>query len=74
MTVDEKFRCFARMARLNEVSMNTAATMTVSLLRKLAGPRLPKTVWLDPPKAAPISAPFPDCSRMAPIIRKQTNT
>ena len=52
MTVEEKFRCFARMARLNEVSMNTAATMTVSLLRKLAGPRLPKTVWLDPPPKA----------------------
>ena len=53
ITVEEKFRSLARIARLSEVIMNTAATPTVSLLRKLAGPRLPNTVWLDPPKAAP---------------------
>jgi len=67
-------RSFARIARLNEVSMNTDATMTVNLLKKFAGPRLPNTVWLDPPNAAPISAPLPDCSKIAPIMRKHTNT
>ena len=60
MTVEEKLRSFARIARLNEVNMKTAATTTVNLLRKLAGPRLPKTVWLEPPNDAPISAPLPD--------------
>ena len=44
MTVDEKFRSFARMAKDREVSINTKAVMTVNLLRKFAGPRLPKTV------------------------------
>ena len=60
MTVEAKLRSFARIARLNEVSMKTDATITVNLLKKLAGPRLPNTVWLDPPNAAPISAPLPD--------------
>lgn len=44
MTVDEKFCCLARIARVNEVTMKMAATTTVSLLKKLAGPRLPNTV------------------------------
>jgi hypothetical protein len=60
MTVDEKVRSFAKIASEREVSINTKAVTTVNLLRKFAGPRLPKTVWLDPPNAAPISAPFPD--------------
>ena len=74
MTVDENVCSFARIASLKEVNMKTAATTTVNLLRKFAGPRLPKTVWLDPPKAAPISAPFPDWRRIAPIIRKHAIT
>ena len=74
MTVEEKVRSFARMARDNEVNMNTNAVITVNLLRKFAGPRLPKTVWLEPPNAAPISAPFPDCSKIAPIMSRQTMT
>ena len=44
MTVDAKFRCLAKMARLNDVTMKIAATTTVNLLKKLAGPRLPNTV------------------------------
>ena len=74
MTVEEKVRSLASIARPSEVSMKMAATTTVNLLKKLAGPRLPKTVWLEPPKDAPISAPFPDCKRIAPIMRKQTIT
>mgnify|MGYP003441918999 FL=1 len=74
ITVDAKFRSFAMMANDNEVNMKTNAVMTVNLLRKLAGPRLPNTVWLEPPNAAPISAPFPDCSRIAPIMSRQTMT
>lgn len=74
MTVEEKLRSLARMASDNEVNMNTKAVITVNLLKKFAGPRLPNTVWLEPPKAAPISAPFPDCSRIAPIMSRQTMT
>ena len=44
MTVEENVRSLAMMARLNEVTMKMAATTTVNLLKKLAGPRLPKTV------------------------------
>jgi hypothetical protein len=60
MTVDEKVRFFARTASEREVSIKTNAVTTVNLLKKFAGPRLPNTVWLDPPNAAPISAPLPD--------------
>jgi len=35
-------------------------------------PRAPKTVWLEPPKAAPISAPFPDWRRITPTMTKAT--
>ena len=74
MTVEENVRSLASIARLSEVSMKMAATTTVNLLKKFAGPRLPKTVWLEPPNDAPISAPFPDCKRIAPTMRKQTRT
>jgi hypothetical protein len=44
MIVEETFRCFAKMAKLSDVTIKMAATNTVNLLRKLAGPRLPNTV------------------------------
>ena len=47
------------MVRVREVSMKTTAATVVTLFRKVAAPLLPKSVWLDPPKAAPISAPLP---------------
>ncbi len=47
-------------ARIKEVSMNTMATSVVALLKKVDAPVEPKSVWLEPPpKAAPMSAPFP---------------
>jgi hypothetical protein len=46
-------------ARSREVIINTAAATVVSFVRNVAAPLLPKIVWLDPPKAAPILAPFP---------------
>jgi len=48
-----------RKARVKEVSMKMTAAATVILCKKDVAPALPKTVWLDPPKAAPILAPFP---------------
>src|SRR5574337_961132 len=44
---------------IDETIKRIAATK-VSLLKKVAAPRPPKTVWLEPPpKAAPMSAPLP---------------
>ena len=59
-------------ARESDVNMKIVAATAVILLRKVPAPRDPKTVWLEPPKAAPISAPFPDCSRMTPTMMKAT--
>ena len=44
ITEDKEFSRFERMAKLKEVIMNTMAAPTVSLLRNVPGPRLPKTV------------------------------
>jgi hypothetical protein len=43
-----------------EVQKKSAAAPPVKRVKKLAPPELPKTVWLDPPKEALISAPLPD--------------
>ena len=56
---EETDLCLDKTARLKEVSIKITAAETVSLLKNVPGPRLPKIVWLEPPKAAPISAPFP---------------
>jgi hypothetical protein len=45
--------------RPSEVSINIMAAAVVTLCKKDVAPLLPKTVWLDPPKAAPIPAPLP---------------
>jgi len=45
-------------ARVREVNINAIAAPVVSLLKKVAAPLLPNSVWLEPPKAAPISAPL----------------
>ena len=52
--------------------MKMIAAAVVSLCKKLAGPRLPKTVWLEPPKAAPMLAPLPVWSRMMAIRARET--
>ncbi len=59
-------------ARIREVNINRTATTVVNLVRKPIAPELPKIVWLAPPKAAPISAPFPACKRTIRISAKQT--
>ena len=46
-------------AREREVIMKTTADAVVSLLSNVAVPRLPKSVWLELPNAAPISSPLP---------------
>ena len=44
MTVDEVWACLESNAKLREVSINIIAVPTVTLLRKVPGPRLPNTV------------------------------
>jgi hypothetical protein len=46
-------------ARNRDVIINTIAAAAVILDKKEDAPELPKTVWLEPPKAAPILAPLP---------------
>ena len=59
-------------ARLREVNMKIIAAATVILCRKGVAPALPKTVWLEPPKAAPILAPLPFWSNTIMIKAIQT--
>lgn len=47
-----------RTANEREVSMNNTAEAVVSFVSSVAVPLLPKRVWLEPPNAAPISAPL----------------
>jgi hypothetical protein len=72
--VEEVFSRFAIIARLKDVIMKMVAATAVILLRNVLAPRAPKTVWLEPPNAAPISAPFPDWRRITPTIVKATRT
>lgn len=57
-----------------EVTMKTTALAVVSLFRNVEAPLLPKRVWLDPPKAAPMSAPFPLWSNTMKIRKRHTST
>jgi hypothetical protein len=50
-----------------DVSIKIMATAAVIFPRKVPAPLEPKTVWLDPPKAAPIFAPLPACSKTIKI-------
>jgi len=59
-------------ARDKDVSIKTMAAPVVNLLKNVAAPLAPKSVWLEPPKAAPSSAPFPPCIRTIEIRNKQT--
>jgi len=48
-----------RKARPREVSIKIIAAAAVTLCKNEVAPALPKTVWLEPPNAAPILAPLP---------------
>jgi hypothetical protein len=65
-------RC-ARIARENDVNMNTTATAVVSLPSTVGVLIDPKTAWLpEPPKADPISAPLPACSNTRAMMMRLT--
>jgi len=57
-----------------DVSMNTTATPVVIFPSSVPGPELPKSVWLEPPKAAPMLAPLPRWSSTMMIKKMQTRT
>lgn len=59
------------MVRLSEVKPKIAAKTKVVLVKKFAPPELPKTVLLDPPSEALMSAPFPDCMSTTITIKRQ---
>jgi hypothetical protein len=63
-----------RRARPREVNIKITAAATVILLKKEVAPVLPKTVWLEPPKAAPMLAPFPFCKSTIMTSAIQTTT
>jgi hypothetical protein len=63
-----------RRARPSDVNIKITAVATVILLKKGVAPVLPNTVWLEPPKAAPMLAPFPFCNRTIITSAIQTTT
>lgn len=58
----------------SEVSINIIADAVVTLDISVAVPRAPKIVWVEPPNAAPISAPLPVCNKTTRIMNIQTIT
>ena len=65
----------ARIPRLSEVTMKSAAATVVAFDKTVAVPRGPKTVCDPmPPKAPARSAAFPLCSRTTRIKTRQTTT
>jgi hypothetical protein len=61
-------------ARKIEVAKKIIAIAHVALVSALPAPLAPKTVWLEPPKTAPTSAPLPCCSRIMMHMATQTIT
>lgn len=61
-----------RYARLIEVSIKIMAAAVVILFNIGTGPSEPKTVLLEPPNVAPMSAPLPCCRSTRTIRKKQT--
>jgi hypothetical protein len=56
---------------VSDVSINTMAVPVVSFVNRLPAPELPKIVWLEPPKTALTSDPFPCCNSTTAIRKKQ---
>jgi len=72
--ITEASFCRPRKVSPKEVTINKMAAAAVSFAKKGAAPVLPNTVWLDPPKAAPMPAPLPCCRSTIKIRAKQTKT
>jgi len=57
-----------------DVSIKMIATAAVILPRNVPAPLEPKTVWLEPPNAAPMFAPLPAWSNTIKIKVMQAIT
>ena len=67
----ERFSRPPRIVSPSEVTMKIAARTKVVFVKKFAPPELPKTVLLEPPSVALMSAPLPDCIRTTMTMRQQ---
>jgi hypothetical protein len=59
-------------ASRRHVIIKITAAAVVSLDKNEPAPAPPNTVWLEPPKAAPMSAPLPFCKRTIMIRARHT--
>jgi hypothetical protein len=73
-SINEELLWLAVYVSARDVSIKTIAIPAVSFPKKVPAPEEPKTVWLDPPNAAPIFAPLPAWRRTIRIKTKQTKT
>jgi hypothetical protein len=73
-SISDELLCDAVYVSVKDVSIKIIATAAVIFPKKVPAPVEPKTVWLEPPKAAPILAPLPACRRTTKIMIKQANT
>ena len=74
MTVEENVRSLAAWPELSAVSMKTGRDDDREFAQEVGGAAATKDGLTGALNDAPISAPFPDCKRIAPIMRKQINT
>jgi hypothetical protein len=58
-SINEELLWLAVYVSARDVSIKSIATPAVIFPKKVPAPEEPKTVWLEPPKAAPMSAPLP---------------
>ena len=72
--ITEGAGCRPIKVRPREVHIKRMATIAVSLAKNGAAPVEPKTVWLDPPKAAPMPAPLPCCKSTMETRARDTMT
>ena len=56
------------------LTYHSSSNPSSALVHRLPAPLEPKSVWLPPPKTAPMSAPLPVWSSTTTIRKKQANT
>lgn len=70
-SINEELLWLAVYVSARDVSIKSIATPAVIFPKKVPAPDEPKTVWLEPPKAAPMSAPLPACRSTIRIKTRQ---
>jgi len=71
---DEVFSFPNMKASRRHVIIKITAAAVVILVKNEPAPPPPNTVWLEPPNAAPMSAPLPFCKRTIRISARHTRT